>query len=91
MEKHSCVLCNYPREFVIHDSKFFDIILARAPYIQDHMMIISKRHLDNFHELTKDEYDELGHLIEKANKLVYHLGYMDLSLFARDGIAGGTS
>lgn len=54
-----CVLCNYPQEYIIHDSQYFSIILARAPYVKDHTMLISKRHIKNFHELEKEEYDEL--------------------------------
>jgi diadenosine tetraphosphate (Ap4A) HIT family hydrolase len=43
--KDECPFCDIKEEYVIEKSKCFTILLARAPYIKDHILIVPNRHL----------------------------------------------
>lgn len=55
------------------------------------MLIISKRHVYNFTDLTNVEHVELVTLIQQTSALLYDMKYSSLSLFVREGKQGDTS
>ena len=61
------------------------IIPARAPYVEDHLLIIPRRHVTLLQELTHEELQSLHALIDKwATKL--HTKHKDVNLLLRDGL-----
>ena len=63
-----CPFCNIPKEYILEKGKYFTVILARAPYIQDHLLIVPNRHLIFLQEMTKSELSSLMNLINKWTK-----------------------
>lgn len=86
--KHSlCPFCDMPKEFILEHSDYFYVTLARAPYIKDHLLIIPKRHVVLFNDLSRDEIQNLMQLITEWNKKL-HQRHQDTNLLLRDGFMG---
>jgi HIT domain len=73
-----------PEEFILEKSDFFYVTLARAPYINDHLLIIPKRHVVLFNDLSWEEVQDLMQLISKWNEKL-HQKHCDVNLLLRDG------
>lgn len=86
--KHNlCPFCDIPEEFILEKSDFFFVTLARAPYIDDHLLIIPLRHVVLFNDLSREEVQDLMHLVSKWNQQL-HQKHTDVNLLLRDGFIG---
>ena len=66
------------------------IVPTRAPYVEDHLLIIPKRHVILLKELSHPELEDLHELVDIwTNKL--HTKHETVNLLLRDGLAGGIS
>ncbi|HOQ79320.1 MAG TPA: HIT domain-containing protein, partial [Candidatus Absconditabacterales bacterium] len=75
-------------EEIVDESENFIILGARAPYAEDHLLIIPKRQVYLLKELTGIEKNEMWKLLEKwATKL--HTKHKDVNLLLRDGLVEG--
>lgn len=84
----TCPFCETSDKETIDENADFKVILARAPYTPDHLLIIPHRHLIYMHELSSQELNSAMNLIKKRmDKL--HLTYPDVNLLLRDGTVGG--
>ncbi len=81
-----CPFCNIPKEYILEKGKYFTVILARAPYIQDHLLIVPNRHLIFLQEMTKSELSSLMNLINKWTKKLEKI-HKETSVLLRDGVA----
>ncbi len=63
--KDECPFCDVKKEYVIEKSRYFMVVLARAPYIKDHILIVPNRHLVRLSEITPKEWWDLVLMIEK--------------------------
>lgn len=79
-----CPFCDMPKDFVLDDSDFFLVTLARAPYCEDHLLIIPKRHVVLLNDLSQEEIQDMLYLITKWN-LILHKKHSDVNLLLRDG------
>jgi len=71
---------------MIHENEHMYIIPARAPYVEDHILIIPKRHVIFLKELTHPELISLHELVDiRTNKL--HTKHEAVNLLLRDGLA----
>lgn len=71
---------------MIHENKHMYIIPARAPYVDDHLLIIPKRHVILLQELNHSELIALHELVDTwTNKL--HTKHEAVNLLLRDGLA----
>ena len=86
MLKDECPFCNIKNEYIVEKNKYFSVLLSRAPYVKDHIMIVPNRHIIRMWEITRDERWILVTLIEKWMwKLeVFH---SEVNLLLRDGVA----
>lgn len=75
---------------IVDESAHFFVIPARAPYVQDHLLIIPKRKVYVLKLLTHEERDEMYELIEKWT-VKLHKKHNDVNLLLRDGLVGWTS
>ena len=88
--KHNlCPFCSMPQEFLLEQSDFFFVTLARAPYTENHLLIIPKRHVVLFNDLSRDEVQNLMQLVSKRTEKL-HKKHSDINLLLRDGFVGGT-
>lgn len=58
-KKKECPFCKVNKKVVIKENKTAYLTLARAPYVKDHLLVIPKRHITQFHELKKREKSDL--------------------------------
>ena len=78
-----CPFCHFSEEEILSESEHFYVVLARAPYCVDHLLIIPKKHAVFLNELDENEKKELWDLTEKWNEKIrqYHKG---ASILLRD-------
>lgn len=75
-KERSCVLCKYAkypgpkRPFVLSHEKSVMVILNKYPYISGHLMIVPKRHVAQFEDLTPKEGEDLFFAIQKTIKIL---------------------
>lgn len=85
--KRHCPFCREKDEHKIYQDNFMYIIPARAPYVQDHLLIIPRRHVNFLQELSHKELAALHSLVDiRAQKL--HLKHNSVNLLLRDGLVG---
>lgn len=88
LEHNLCPFCTMPQKFFLEDWKFFFVTCARAPYSQDHLLIIPKRHVILFNDLLWKEIQELVKLVRKWDAIL-HKKHTDVALLLRDWNVGG--
>ena len=89
-EQHLCPFCIEKTEHKLFENEYMYIIPARAPYVEDHLLIIPRRHVTLLQELTHEELQSLHALIDKwATKL--HTKHKDVNLLLRDGLVWGVT
>lgn len=78
------------------DRKFIetvDVFLTYgvAPYHKHHLLVIPKRHVQSFMELTRDETEQIWDVIRKASSILLELGYESYTVIVREGKNGAKS
>lgn len=83
-EQH-CPFCHEKKEHMLQEGKYFFVIPARAPYVNHHLLIVPKRHVNVLTTLKHAELLEMHKLIDiRAKKL--HKKHKDVNLLLRDGL-----
>lgn len=75
---------------LIDESTYFFVIPARAPYVENHLLIIPKRKVYVLRELTSEEKEEMYDLIDKWSRKL-HSVHNGVNLLLRDGLIGSGS
>ena len=83
--QHICPFCEESEDHRIYDNEHMYIIPARAPYIEDHLLIIPKRHVTLLQELSHKELEALHVLVDTRSKKL-HMKHKDVNLLLRDGL-----
>ncbi len=84
--KDECPFCDIEKKYVIEKWKYFTVLLARAPYIRDHLLIVPNRHLIRMWEITSEERSDLIPLIEKRMRKM-EMVHSEVNLLLRDWVA----
>ena len=84
--KDECPFCDIKNEYILEKWKHFTVILARAPYIKDHILIVPNRHLIRLSEITPKERWDLVLMIEKWMRIMETI-HSEVNLLLRDGVA----
>ena len=84
-----CPFCE-PVEPPVEMGTYFRIVMARAPYADDHILIIPLRHVVSIVDLTPDELYELTFWQARYSRLLMGMGYAGITHLLRDGRAQGT-
>lgn len=71
------------KKCVVDESDSFFVIPARAPYVEDHLLIIPKRKVYVLRELNNEERLEMYSLLEKWSKKL-HTKHSGVNLLLRD-------
>lgn len=64
----SCLFCDYSKEEYIVENNLAFGIFDKFPVNEGHMLIIPKRHFDNFFDATEEEIVALYDLIKEGKK-----------------------
>jgi diadenosine tetraphosphate (Ap4A) HIT family hydrolase len=81
-----CPFCQFSKEEILEETRYFFVIPARAPYGPDHLLIIPKRHVILLKELKKAELNQLRQLTLQRNaRLQQH--HKGTSILIRDTIS----
>lgn len=76
---NSCIFCNLSKEKIILENEYTQAFFDEFPVSKGHMLIIPKRHVSSFFDLTKQEHDAVLELLQickkKLEKLYAPNGY----------------
>jgi diadenosine tetraphosphate (Ap4A) HIT family hydrolase len=79
-----CPFCEHKNRTIMDSDKSF-LTYAIAPYHKHHMLVIPKRHVASLSELSKEEFEDIDVLEDKALDILRKLGYVNMSLLVREG------
>ena len=86
--KWECPFCNLNKDYIVEKWKHFTVIIARAPYTKDHLLIVPNRHLIRLSEITPEEWGTLAPLIDKWTKKLEKI-HSEINILLRDWFANG--
>ncbi len=61
-----CIFCNVEKERIIIENNFFIVARDKYPVSQGYTLIVPKRHVDSFFELSNEDFKELQPILKKA-------------------------
>ena len=74
-EMHNCPFCDLTKREKILENENAFLTYSLAPYHPDHLLICTKRHLENLLDLTDREVQDIDSLQKKGFKILHNLGY----------------
>ena len=89
--------CPFCKEEVLKAQTFYEGkevlgLLTHKPALDGHVLIIPKRHVERFEDLTPEESFEISEATKKINSAVrYAFGYQDYLLIQKNGVRAGQS
>ena len=89
--------CAFCREEFLRAQTFYEGkevlgVLTHKPALDGHVLIIPKRHVERFEDLTYEESLEISEAIKKIDAAVrYVFGYEDYLLIQKNGVKAGQS
>jgi len=66
-----CIFCKI-KEYVLENESAY-AIFDKTPVNKGHMLFITKRHVESFFDITKEEREAIFELIDEAKKLIDNL------------------
>lgn len=88
-----CPFCdknNYEKQ-LLEENKHSILIISLAPYQKHHLLIVPKRHIEKIVDINEEEERNINKLQRTAIKILYKLGYEDMSILIREGENVGKS
>jgi diadenosine tetraphosphate (Ap4A) HIT family hydrolase len=79
-----CPFCNLEDNEILKENKHARLILAKAPYTKDHLLVVPKRHAITLKELTKQEKESVDSLVNLAMTKIQKQ-YHDASILYIEG------
>ena len=70
MEVNNCIFCNQKALKIENAYKFFIAIKDKFPVTDQHTLIITKRHVENYFDLTQEELHELNIILKEEKTLL---------------------
>jgi len=83
-ENKSCPFCRLKKEEIIKENKYAMMILSRARYTKDHLLIIPKRHRSKIKDLGFVEKKSIGKLVLFGLDAL-HKKHKNVSIAYREG------
>lgn len=87
---HSCPFCADDQR-KLSQTEHASLTYALAPYHPHHMLVVPKRHVLHFLDLTPQECIEIDTLVRSAFEALAHLGYENITALVREGEGSGKS
>jgi diadenosine tetraphosphate (Ap4A) HIT family hydrolase len=67
--KHKCPFCKTDEDILFSNSLIF-ALFDNCPVSKGHILLITKRHFDNFFEATEDELKAIDDLLKQAKNFI---------------------
>ena len=80
-----CPFCEEKAPEVIKENEKAILRCAIAPYSHYHMVVVPKRHVVDYLELSREERDSMDDLVADGIKVLETLGIKDYSVIVRTG------
>ncbi len=80
-----CPFCDPRFNRTINENEKAYLTYSIAPYHKHHLLVVTKRHIENFEELEKEETEAINNLLNIGVGLIKSLGYKDYSILLRNG------
>jgi diadenosine tetraphosphate (Ap4A) HIT family hydrolase len=80
-----CPFCVIDPTSIIKQNAYAALVYPVAPYIQNHLLVIPKRHVLDYADFTREERNATDILIVDGIKAIEKLGLMDYSIMLRSG------
>ncbi len=80
----TCPFCYLRKPEILKQNKFAVLILSRAPYTKDHLLVVPKKHVLRINKLSKKQKDGVEKLIYYTMKKL-HKKYKNVTLLYREG------
>lgn len=87
-----CVFCDLKEKYLISEKNGVVLTVALYPYIDGHLLIIPRRHVESIKDLNNQEWEMVKELVKKGEELLKkNLGVKNYWVLIRegDGIAAG--
>lgn len=91
-KQKTCPFCNLPKDDILKENSSASAILCRIPYVEGHILIVSKRCISEYKELKRKEKVDIEKLLHWAIRNVKEK-YGSFSVMYREGnsdIVGGS-
>jgi len=79
-----CPFCCLKKEEIIRQNKSAMLILAKAPYTKDHLLVVPKKHIIKLNSLNKNQKDDFEALVYFGMKKL-HKKYRNVTILYREG------
>jgi len=66
----TCIFCNIEKERIINENEVAFAIYDSFPVSQGHILVIPKKHINNYFEADSQTKDELWKLIDECKEIV---------------------
>jgi diadenosine tetraphosphate (Ap4A) HIT family hydrolase len=87
---NKCVFCDLKKKYIVAENSGVVLTVNLFPYINGHLLVIPRRHVENYLELTQKEIIACQRLMKKGLKLLRDILQIDdVWLLLRDGQQGG--
>lgn len=84
-----CVFCDLKEKYIIAEEGGMVLSVNLFPYLDGHLLIIPRRHIEKFQEITQDEWVTINHLIILGIDLLKKgFGTEDSNILYREGGVG---
>ncbi len=68
LNQSSCIFCELPKSRIAAESDLFLVILDGFPVTEDHTLIIPKRHVETWFDLTEQEQQAANQLLSSLRE-----------------------
>ncbi len=87
-----CPFCDLKSKYFIKELENMVLTVNLFPYIEGHMMVIPKRHIQKYQDLTEADHKEIVELVNLARQQLQKvLNIPGFNLLYREGNASGSS
>lgn len=83
-KERKCPFCFLKSEEIIKGNRYAVLILAKAPYCKDHLLVAPKKHYSSLASMSREEKDGTERLIYYGMK-VLHKRYKNVTILYREG------
>ena len=83
-KNHCCPFCHLNEQEIIRQNRYAILTLARAPYTNDHLLVVPKKHVLKLNKLSKKQKDAIESLTYYGMKKL-HKKYKNVTLLYREG------
>ncbi len=86
-----CPFCTLTDDQVILSKETALLTYSLAPYHVDHLLVVTKRHVEWLLDITEQETMDIDFLLKESLVVLRKLGYSDISILVREGDHVGKS